>query len=81
MESQYFKSLKKYLTPANYQMIIENCLTLQRNEIEKIIHDIFIQIPKEWQTPSSLEERIVQFLSNKTRISLAKQLILTSLNK
>lgn len=81
VESQYFKSFKKYFKSVNYQKIIENCITLQRNEIERIIHDVFVQIPKEWQTPISLEERIVNFLSNETRINLAKQLVLNSLNK
>ena len=81
VESQYFKTFKKYFKSLNYQMIIENCITLQRNEIERIIHDVFVQIPKEWQTPISLEERIVDFLSNEARINLAKQLVLNSLNK
>jgi hypothetical protein len=81
IESQYYNAFKNYFIRANYEPVIENFLTLQRNELEDIIQSVFSQIPEDWQTPGSLAERIILFLSNNNRISSVNQLTINSFNK
>lgn len=79
IESQYFKSFKKYFAPSVYESIIEIFLALQSYEIESIIQSVFAQIPAGWETPKNLGERIITFLSDSRRIRLVKQLTMHSL--
>ena len=79
IESQYFKSVKKYFNPVDYENIVEFFLDLQRYELEAIIQSIFKQLPAEWETPKNLGDRIVTFLSDPGRIRSVKQLTLHSL--
>lgn len=79
IESQYFKSFKKYFAPSVYEGIVENFLALQPYEIESIIQSVFMQIPAGWETPKNLGDRIITFLSDSRRIRLVKQLTIHSL--
>lgn len=72
IESQYFKSVKKYFTAVNCEDIVENFLDLQPYELEAIIQSIFKQLPAEWETPKNLGDRIVTFLSDRGRIRTVK---------
>lgn len=81
IESQYYSAFKKYFIRSRYEPVIENFLTLQHHELEDIIQSVFSQIPEDWQTPSSLAERIILFLSNHNRICSVNQLTLNSFNK
>jgi hypothetical protein len=79
IESQYFKSFKKYFTASVYESIVENFLALQPYEIESIIQSVIAQVPAGWETPKNLGERIITFLSDSRRIRLVKQLTIHSL--
>jgi hypothetical protein len=79
IESQYFKSFKKYFAPSVYEGIVENFLALQPYEIETIIQSVFKQIPAEWESQKNLGDRIIEFLSDSKRIHSVKQLTMHSL--
>lgn len=81
IESQYYKSFKKYFNPETYKSIVENFLTLQHHELKGIILNVFSQIPAEWRIPPNLADKIVAFLANQNRINSVKQLTLNSLKK
>ena len=79
IESQYFKSFKIYFASSIYENIVENFIDLQSYETESIIQTIFTQLPIEWETPKSLGERIITFLSDSKRIRTIKKLTMQSL--
>jgi len=74
IESEYFNSVKKHYQQEICVQVIDNFISLCRNHVETIIEDVFTQIPPEWQTPVSLAERMIAFLSSSERIMHLKQL-------
>lgn len=69
----------QYFTPVNYESIVENFLDLQPDELEAIIQSIINQLPAEWETPKTLGDRMVTFLSDPARIRAVKHLTIHSL--
>jgi len=74
IESEYFNGVKKYYQQERCEQLIENFIPLCINNLEAIIHDVYSQLPPEWQTPTSLAERMTTFLSSSERTMHLKQL-------
>lgn len=74
IESEYFNGVKKYYQHEICEQVIENFISLCRNNVETIVNDVFSQLPSQWQTPISLAERMIAFLSSSERIMHLKQL-------
>jgi len=74
IESKYFNGVKKYYQHQTCEQVIENFIPLCVNNVETIINDVFSQLPPQWQTPISLAERMIRFLSSSGRITHLKQL-------
>jgi hypothetical protein len=74
IESDYFIGVKKFYQKAICEEVVENFISLCKINVENTIQDVFSQLPPEWQTPSSLAERMISFLSSPGRIMLLKQL-------
>jgi len=63
-------SKKLFIYPARQKNFISLC----RNNVETIVNDVFSQLPPQWQTPNSLAERMITFLSSSERITHLQQL-------
>ena len=74
IESDYFNGVKKHYQHERCEQVIENFISLCRNNVETIVNDVFTQLPPQWQTPVSLAERMIRFLSSTERIMRLKQL-------
>lgn len=74
IESNYYSGVKLHYEVARSEQIIENFISLCLNNIETIIQDVFSELPPEWQTPISLADRMLTFLSCQERLMCVHQL-------
>lgn len=77
--SSYFINYKKQLKKTYACNIVENFLNFDTQLIEKEIDSVFSQIPKVWNIPPNLENRILNLLLCEKRNQSIKTLILQTL--
>lgn len=80
--SDYFRQMLRFMKYEEMISVIDNFIYLSQpfDEVERIIDEVFLQIPSTWQLSPRLRDRIVDFLSNQERIeniqSNVKELVL-----
>lgn len=78
IESQYFKSILHFINKEERYQIANNFLSLLRTiSIDDIITDVFTSIPHIWGIDPNIQNRIVEFLVNATRIDDVEQIVLS----
>ena len=75
VSSSFFKKLLPYLNKAKSIEVVNNFLSLQDYEIERIIYDSYNECPEQWAIPQNLRERMVLFLTDSSRISQIKYIM------
>lgn len=86
IESQYFRSVIKHFGKYERLIIANQFLSsIAKLDIEKIINEVFAQIPPQWAINPTLMQRMVDFLQSKERITslqqICKQRLLTNFRR
>jgi hypothetical protein len=75
IESQYFHSVVKHFNKSERLEIVNQLVSLiGQLDIEKIINEVFAQIPQQWEINPTLRKRIIDFLQSKQRIGIIQQI-------
>jgi len=82
IESQYFRSVVKHFNKPERLEIASQFLSLiSELDIEKLINEVFAQIPSQWVIHPMLKKRIIDFLQSKQRITALQQICKQKLQK
>lgn len=75
IKSQYFHSVIKHFNKSERLEIMNQFLSLVSHlNIEKIINEVFTQIPEQWGINPMLRKRMIDFLQSKPRIMTLQQI-------
>ena len=75
IESQYFRSVVKHFNKSErLEITIQFLSLINQLNIEKIINEVFAQIPEQWEINPTLRKRIIDFLQSKQRIITLQQI-------
>ena len=82
IESQYFRSVVKHFDRRDRFKISSEFLSLiVELNLEKLINEVFEQIPSQWGINPILKKRIIDFLQSKQRITSIQQICNQQLQK
>jgi hypothetical protein len=82
IQSQYFKSVVRFIAQKEQSEIIKGFLSLLKElPINDLIDEVFSQIPEQWQIPPLLKGRIIAFLHSEQRLVSLQQIISLNLIK
>lgn len=75
-QTTFYSSIIRYMDKSKYKAVIDNFVSLQRNDTTEIIQNVFNQLPESWDLLEGLEERVINLLSAPQRIeSFAETLL------
>ncbi|MCY7292689.1 MAG: hypothetical protein LH615_10980 [Ferruginibacter sp.] len=82
IESQYFQSAIKYFNNEQRIDIATQFLSLiPQLNIENIVHEVFAEIPAQWEINPTLEKRIIDFLTSEQRYPTLNHICKKALQK
>lgn len=81
VKSPLYISIMEFISKEEFVKVVDNFLPLLSLNYEIIIKEILSQVPDDWYLTPKLDDRIIEFLSSKSRIEAVRKTILNSKNK
>jgi len=76
--SPYYKSIVKHITLKEFKEVVNNFITLLRENYDTIVSNIIKEVGVYWELTPNLDKRILDFISSKTRIDEIEKIIIQS---